>query len=114
MSDVEQLPFEISVEEVSQLLSEGADMLLIDCRQPEEYGVASIRQSSLLPMQEIPQRIEEIEPYRQRRVVVHCHHGGRSERVASWLREQGFRSAQNMVGGIDAWSERIDPGVPRY
>ncbi|MDA0660329.1 MAG: rhodanese-like domain-containing protein [Planctomycetota bacterium] len=114
MSDLEQLPFEISVEEVRQLLDVGADMLLIDCRRPEEHDIASIPTATLLPMHEITQRLVEIDSYRQRRIVVHCHHGGRSERVASWLREQGFQGAQNMVGGIDAWSARIAPDVPRY
>jgi rhodanese-related sulfurtransferase len=46
--------------------------------------------------------------------VVHCHHGGRSLRVAHWLREQGFANAQSMAGGIDRWSQEIDPSVPRY
>jgi rhodanese-related sulfurtransferase len=52
--------------------------------------------------------------HRDRRIVVHCHHGGRSLRVANWLRGQGFEQAQSMAGGIDAWSTEIDPAVPRY
>ncbi|HQU46751.1 MAG TPA: rhodanese-like domain-containing protein, partial [Pirellulales bacterium] len=60
------------------------------------------------------QRVSELEPHRGRAIVVHCHHGGRSLRVAQWLRQQGFAAAQSMSGGIDAWAAEIDPDVPRY
>jgi rhodanese-related sulfurtransferase len=55
-----------------------------------------------------------LEPYRHQRIVVQCHHGGRSLRVTHYLRGQGFDQAQNLSGGIDAWSVAIDPSVPRY
>ena len=59
-------------------------------------------------------RLGELDAYRDQEVVVHCHHGGRSERVANWLRGQGFAQARTMVGGIDRWAEEIDHSVPRY
>jgi rhodanese-related sulfurtransferase len=65
-------------------------------------------------MQTLPSSLAELEPYRNGRIVVHCHHGGRSARVTSWLRQQGFANVQNMTGGIDAWSLEVDPQVPRY
>jgi len=108
------LPAEISVEEVKRLLEEGAEFVLLDCRRPDEHTIASIASARLIPMQELPQRLDELSNNRHDRIVVHCHHGGRSLRVTSWLRDQGFLGAQNMAGGIDAWSERIDPSVPRY
>jgi rhodanese-related sulfurtransferase len=65
-------------------------------------------------MSEMAERVGELEPYRDWRIVVHCHHGGRSLRVANWLRGQGFANAQSLAGGIDAWAAEIDPTLPRY
>ena len=88
--------------------------LLLDCRTPEEHSTAKIAGAMLLPMQEITERLAEIEAWRGKPIIVHCHHGMRSLRVAKWLREQGFSLAQSMQGGIDAWSTDVDPAVPRY
>ena len=109
-----QLPLEIDVRSVKSLLDEKQDFLLLDCREQKEFDYARIPDSRLIPMKEIPERIPELEPFRGKRIVVHCHHGGRSLRVTQWLRQQGFASVQNMTGGIDAWSLEIDPTVPRY
>jgi adenylyltransferase/sulfurtransferase len=108
------VPLEIDCQAVKTLLDEGADFLLLDCREPDEHAQARIEAAMLLPMGELAARVGELELYRQRRVVVQCHHGGRSLRVAHWLRQQGFEQAQSMAGGIDAWSQAIDPAVPRY
>ena len=89
-------------------------LLLLDCRTPEEHATAKIAGSQLLPMQELPERVAEIAAWRDKPIIVHCHHGMRSLRVAKWLREQGFMLAQSMQGGIDAWSTDVDPTVPRY
>ncbi|HEV3415214.1 MAG TPA: rhodanese-like domain-containing protein [Pirellulales bacterium] len=108
------VPIEIDCNSVHADLSAGADFLLLDCREPDEYAVAKIECAKLLPMSELAARVEELAAHRDRRIVVHCHHGGRSLRVANWLRGQGFEQAQSMAGGIDAWSTEIDPAVPRY
>jgi rhodanese-related sulfurtransferase len=108
------LPLEVDCQTVQQKLSEGGDLLLLDCREADEYAVAKIAQARLIPMSEIAERLNELEPHRQRSIVVHCHRGGRSLRVVRWLREQGYSQAQSMAGGIDQWSEEIDPAVPRY
>ncbi len=105
---------EIDCRAVQQKLTAGEDFLLLDCREADEYAVAKIAQGKLIPMSEITERLGEIEPYRQRPIVVYCHVGGRSLRVALWLREQGFSQSQSMAGGIEQWSEEIDPAVPRY
>jgi rhodanese-related sulfurtransferase len=107
-------PIEIDCRTVHADLSSGADFLLLDCREPDEYALAKIQAAKLLPMSELAARVEELAAHRDRRIVVHCHHGGRSLRVANWLRGQGFEQAQSMAGGIDAWSTEIDPAVPRY
>ena len=88
--------------------------LLLDCRTPEEHATASIAGATLIPMQEIPQRVAELEAWRTQPIVVHCHHGMRSLQVVQWLRKQGFAQAQSMSGGIDAWSKEIDPSVGQY
>ncbi len=111
---VEPVALEISVGDVKALLDEQADFFLVDCREAEEHATASIAGSALLPMSEIQGRVTEIEPHRDRHVVVHCHLGGRSMQVTQWLREQGFDRVQSMAGGIAAWSEEIDPSVPTY
>ena len=70
--------------------------------------------TSPAPAQEDAGRVEELEPHRQRPIIVHCHHGGRSQQVTLWLRGQGFAHVQNMAGGIDAWATEIEPGMARY
>lgn len=109
-----QLPIEVDVRSVKTMLDEKQDFLLLDCREQKEFDFARIPGSRLIPMKEIPDRIGELEPFRGKRIVVHCHHGGRSLRVTQWLRQQGFDSVQNLTGGIDAWSLEIDPAVRRY
>lgn len=108
------LPLEIDCESVQRMQAAGEPFLLLDCRERDEYETAKIEGASLLPMSELQVRIDELEDRRNSLIVVHCHHGGRSLRVANWLRAQGFPMAQSMAGGIDAWSLRIDPQVPRY
>ena len=115
MPDAAQpLPVETDVRNVRARLDRGDDLLLLDCRERDEHATAHIAEATLLPMSELAARLNELEPYRTQDIVVHCHHGGRSLRVTNWLREQGFHRVQSMAGGIDAWSQEIDPSVPRY
>jgi adenylyltransferase/sulfurtransferase len=107
-------PLEISCHAVKAKLDAGESLLLLDCREKDEYAVAKIEAATPLPMSELAARIAELEAYRDRPIVVHCHLGGRSLRVVHWLRAQGFSQAQSMAGGIDSWSETIDRSVPRY
>ena len=110
----EELPLEIDVRGVKKLIDEGADFFLLDCREPSEYAIAKLDAAVLIPIREIPSRLPELESVRDQRIVVHCHHGGRSMQVTQWLRQQGFAKVQNMTGGIDAWSHEIDSTVARY
>jgi rhodanese-related sulfurtransferase len=108
------LASEISVHDTKGLLESGKSMILVDCREPREHSVCQIEGSVLIPMDELQERVNELEDFRDEHIVVHCHHGGRSLRVVNWLRNHGFEKAQNMTGGIDVWSQEIDPEVPRY
>lgn len=111
-----ECPLEVSPIEAAGLLRDGGPgaVLLLDCRTPEEHATARIADAVLLPMQELPERIGELEAWRDRRILVHCHHGVRSLRVTHWLREKGFFAVSSVQGGIDAWSAEVDPAVPRY
>jgi rhodanese-related sulfurtransferase len=109
-----ELPVEIDVQSVQQLLGSGEKLLLVDVREPDEYDTARIAAARLIPMRQIPESLAQLEEHRAGRIVVHCHHGGRSLRVVQWLRQKGYPNVQNMSGGIDAWSQQIDPSVPRY
>lgn len=110
----ESLPLEIDVQDVKALLDASEDFLLLDCREQDEFELVRIGGATLLPMSEIQARAEELEPHRERRIVVHCHHGGRSMRVTQWLRGLGFVAVQNMRGGIDQWAIEVDSTLPRY
>ncbi|MEO1615932.1 MAG: rhodanese-like domain-containing protein [Planctomycetota bacterium] len=110
----ESLPIEIDVQTVKKMQDGGEQFLLLDVRQPEEYETAKIDGSVLIPMGELGERVAELGDDYQRRIVVHCHHGGRSMQVTQALRGRGFDNVQNMAGGIDVWSQEIDSSVPRY
>jgi adenylyltransferase/sulfurtransferase len=95
-------------------LERGEELLLLDVRDPDEFAKASIPSARLIPLSELASRIDELAGWRERPVVVHCHHGPRSARAGALLVEQGFRAVENLDGGIEAWSLTVDPGVPRY
>lgn len=107
-------PMEIGVQNVKELFDADAKFLLLDCREPDEFEFAKITGSTLIPLSEIANRVDELEPYRDWHVIAYCHHGMRSLRVTRWLRQQGFKNVQNMAGGIEQWAVEVDPSVPRY
>lgn len=111
---VPKLSLEIDCVQVKEMIDQGEEFLLLDCRNPEEHALVHLEQAQLIPMQELPGRIDELVPHKSSRIVVHCHLGGRSLQVTAWLRQQGFLKSQNMTGGIDAWAVVVDPRLPRY
>jgi adenylyltransferase/sulfurtransferase len=105
-------PLEIDVHEAQRLLKESPqDTVLIDVREPSEEAICSLG-GKLIPLQQIPARIGEIP--QDKRVLIHCHHGGRSLRATQYLRAKGYERVSNIAGGIERWSVEIDPSVPRY
>ncbi len=106
-------PMEESLEPlaVAGMMKQGSDIQLLDVREPWEHKVARIEASRLVPMNELPGRLESLD--RSRAIIVYCHHGVRSDMAAEWLRSQGF-PARNLAGGIDRWSREVDPSIPRY
>jgi len=109
-----ELPFEIDCRAVKQMLDEGADFLLLDCREQDEFETVSIAGATLLPMSQLMDRVSELAPHQHRRIVIHCHLGHRSLHMTRWLRQQGYRYVQSMSGGVDQWAVEIEPGLPRY
>ena len=90
---------------------ERGEATLLDVREASELAIASVEGALHVPMRQVPARLADIP--KDRPVLVMCHHGGRSQVVADWLLAQGWR-AENVAGGIDAWSGAVDESVPRY
>jgi sulfur-carrier protein adenylyltransferase/sulfurtransferase len=107
-------PRQISAAEVAALRQRGEPFLLLDVRQPDEWQRAHIEGARLVPLGQLQARLAELADWKERRVVVHCHHGPRSERACETLLGSGFSDVSNLVGGIDAWSLTVDASVPRY
>ena len=104
---------EITASELKALMDAGADIQLIDVRQPDENAFASIDGAKLIPLGEIISRMDEIDPNRD--TVIHCKMGGRSARAIEALERYGFKGKlRNLAGGITAWSNEVDPTVPKY
>jgi adenylyltransferase/sulfurtransferase len=104
---------EIGAVELKEKLDDGDDLQLIDVRQPDEYGFAKIDGAKLIPLGEIIRRMDELDP--EKEVIVHCKMGGRSARAIEALRAAGYGGPlKNLRGGITAWSNEVDPKVPKY
>lgn len=104
---------EISATELRRRIDGGDDIQLIDVRQPDEYAFAKINGAKLIPLGEVVRRMNEIDPGRE--TVVHCKMGGRSAKAIEMLRQAGFAGElKNLRGGITAWSNEVDPKVPKY
>jgi rhodanese-related sulfurtransferase len=95
-----------------QRLEKGDDICLIDVRDEWEHSLSSIKESEHIPLNELVDRIQEI--MFEEEIVVYCHHGERAFLGAQILIESGFKKVHHLTGGIDAWSQVVDSGVPRY
>lgn len=103
---------ELTPVEVKAKLDRGDDFQLIDVREPHEHQIGNIPAAVLIPLGQLPQRLAEID--RGREVVFHCKMGGRSAKACELLIASGFTRVFNMKGGILAWSDTVDPKVPKY
>ena len=103
----------LTVNEVKEKLDRGDSFRLIDVREPDEHALARIEGAELLPLSQAQNWIASVP--QDQEVVFFCHHGSRSAQVANYLAMQrGYRNIANMLGGINEWSIRIDPKLPRY
>ncbi|MDT4952764.1 MAG: sulfur-carrier protein adenylyltransferase/sulfurtransferase [Acidobacteriota bacterium] len=104
---------EITASELKQRLDSGDDIQIIDVREPAEVAVARIPNSTHIPLGQVLNRMSEIDPARE--TVVHCKMGGRSAKAIEALTRAGFEGKlSNLKGGITAWSNDVDPSVPKY
>ncbi len=87
-------------------------LALIDVREPWEHAIAQIEGSILIPLNDLPHRLGELDP--ETPIVLYCHHGIRSLQAAAFLKQNGFPDPKSLSGGIDLWSQTIDPSIPRY
>ena len=104
---------EITATELKQRLDNGEDIQIIDVREDNEYAFNSIPNSVHIPLGQVLSRMNEIDPNRE--TVVHCKMGGRSARAIDAMQRSGFTGKlANLKGGILAWSDEVDPSVPKY
>ncbi len=104
-------PIEVTVHDLKRALDEGS-ATVVDVREPWEADVAKIEGALLVPLSVFAAQAQELP--RDKPILIHCHHGGRSMQATQWLRRNGYDRVSNVAGGIDAWSREIDPAVPRY
>ena len=105
---------EISVAELKKKMDGKEDFVLIDVREPFEHQIAKIPGAKLIPLGQIPAKLNEFESLKGKEIIAHCHHGGRSRRALEFLQSKGFKKLKNVAGGIDDWSLKVDSAVPRY
>ncbi len=102
---------EIQPEELKAKLDAGEDIFILDVREPHEYQICNL-DGYLIPLGELPQRAHELDSSRE--IVAHCRSGVRSAKAVTFLQQAGFRKVKNLAGGILAWSDKVDPSVPKY
>jgi len=103
---------EIDAKGLKAKMDSGSKFVLVDVREPHEFQIGRIPGSVLIPLGELPKRLAELNPADD--IVVHCKMGGRSAKAIDFLKTQGFSNLTNLKGGIIAWSDQVDPSVPKY
>ncbi len=107
----EQSPWDVAPSDVKRKLESKATFTLLDVREPNEYEICNLG-GKLIPLGEVADRMDELD--KESEIIVHCKMGGRSSKAVQLLRDHGFTNVHNMRGGIMAWSEQIDPSIPKY
>jgi adenylyltransferase/sulfurtransferase len=102
---------EITPRELKQRLDHGDDLFVLDVREPHEFQICNLN-GYLIPLGDLPRRVHELDSSRE--IVAHCRSGKRSADAVEFLRKAGFRKIWNLKGGILAWSDEVDPSVPKY
>ncbi len=103
---------QLSVTELKNKIAQGEVLFLLDVREPHEFNYAHIAGSVLISLNQITQRLGELDVHQE--IIVICHHGIRSQQAANYLVHSGFKNIANLQGGIDAWSRECDHLIPRY
>ena len=103
---------EIMPVELQKQIDAGKAPIILDVREPQEYQINKIAGSTLIPLGELPQRYQELDPDKE--IVTQCKMGQRSAKAADFLRTVGFTKVKNLRGGILAWIDQVDPSQPKY
>jgi rhodanese-related sulfurtransferase len=103
---------QLSAIELKNKILQKENLFLLDVREPHEFKYTNIANSILIPLNQIPNRLNELN--KDHEIVVICHHGMRSQQAANYLIQSGFKNISNLTGGIDAWSCNSDSSVLRY
>src|SRR5262249_3535502 len=103
---------DITAPELAERLQRGDRLFLLDVRNPEEREIGRLPGATLIPRPELPDRVNELDVTNE--IVAYCKVGGRSARAVEFLKQAGFSRLHNLKGGIAAWSEEVDPSVPKY
>lgn len=98
--------------QLKEKIDRGDAFTLIDVREPHEFQICRIPGSTLIPLGQLPNRLSELDPNAE--IVAHCKSGARSQKAVDLLKQHGFKNVRNMTGGILAWSDKVDPSVPKY
>jgi adenylyltransferase/sulfurtransferase len=94
---------EITSTELKSRINQGEDIIILDVRQPEEHAEKNIPHSLLIPLNELPNRLDELEAYKGREIVVYCRSGARSGQAVQFLEASGYSKIKNLKGGILGW-----------
>ncbi|HEV2352280.1 MAG TPA: molybdopterin-synthase adenylyltransferase MoeB [Terriglobia bacterium] len=103
---------EITAPEVKKMMDEKKSFVLVDVREPHEFQICRIPGSILMPLGDVPKRMQELNSADE--IVVHCRSGMRSAQAVDFLMKSGFRKIHNLKGGVLAWSDEVDPAMPKY
>lgn len=111
-----ETPLEIEPTDVCALLNSPGERTfrLIDCREESEWQLCRLPHAQLVPLSRFGELAPQVFADTQEHIIIYCHHGMRSMRATQFLRQHGIARAQSMRGGIDAWSDEVDPSTPRY
>ncbi|MBI3615452.1 MAG: molybdopterin-synthase adenylyltransferase MoeB [Candidatus Omnitrophica bacterium] len=104
--------WEIGPEKLAELMKKNGRIKLVDVREPHEYEICHIEGATLIPTSEFVQRVGELDSADD--LVLYCHKGFRSQSAVELLKAAGFRKVKSLIGGVDAWADKIDPSMPRY
>lgn len=107
-------PEEISVTELRDRLAQGDDLPLLDVREAFELEICRLKYVLHIPMAELRFKLDQLEPYREKELIVYCRTGRRSSMAVMFLRDVGFTRAKNLAGGVHAWSDHVDSSFTKY
>lgn len=104
---------EITVQELKAMIDQNETPFILDVREEREYAVANLN-GTLIPLNQLPHRLDELEDHKEELIVVHCRSGARSAQAVRFMQSMGFSNAKNLKGGVLAWSKEVDPSMPTY